>query len=154
MGEGGRSMGTFGEIVQVLIVFLQNQVLTDGVLLTAIVEVESLDKSRLLTDVSSNADDLEALTPNHFIVGKATPNLAPGIFIDKKISCQKCWRQAHVITSHIWKRWLFTYLSGLTSRNKWFQAAPNVKIGELVLVVDYRTPEGPGACFSKIPVTY
>ena len=70
-------MGTFGEILQVFIVFLQNQVLTDEVLLTTIVEVESLDDSRPLADVSSNADDLEAITHNHFIVGKATPNLPP-----------------------------------------------------------------------------
>ena len=70
-------MGKFGEILQVFIVVLQNQVLTDEVLLTAIVEVESLEDSRPLTDVSSNADDLEALTLNHFIIGKATPNLPP-----------------------------------------------------------------------------
>ena len=44
-------------------VVLQNQVLTDEVLLTAITEVESLINSRPLTEVSSDADDLEALTP-------------------------------------------------------------------------------------------
>ena len=27
---------------------------------------------------------VEVLTPNHFIVGRATPNLPPGIFIDKR----------------------------------------------------------------------
>ena len=58
-------------------------------LLTAIVEVESLEDSRPLTDVSSNADDLEALTPNHFIIGRPTPNLPPGIFIDNRYHAKR-----------------------------------------------------------------
>ena len=122
---------------KVLNILLQNHVLTDEVLLTAITEVESLVNSRPLTEVSSDADDLEALTPNHFLIGRATPNLPPGIFADKEISSQKRWRQAQVITIHIWKRWLHEYLPGLTARKKWFQAVPNLKVGDLVLIVDY-----------------
>ena len=99
-------------------VVLQNQVLTDEVLLTAITEVESLVNSLPLTEVSSDADDLEALTPNYFLIGRATPNLPPGIFADKEVSSQKRWRQAQVITIHIWKRWLHEYLPGLTARKK------------------------------------
>lgn len=123
-------------------VVLQNQVLMDEVLLTAIIEVESLVNSRPLTEVSSDADDLEALTPNHFLIGRATPNLPPGIFADKEITSQKRWRQAQVITTHIWKRWLHEYLPGLTARKKWFQAVPYLKVGDLVLIVDYGTPRG------------
>ena len=55
--------------------FLQNHVLTDEVLSTAITEVESLVNSRLSTDVSSDTNDLEDLTPNHFLIGRASPNL-------------------------------------------------------------------------------
>ena len=50
--------------------------------------------SRPLTEVSSDVDDLEALTPNHFIIGRGTLNLPPGIFVDRKISSHKRWRQA------------------------------------------------------------
>ena len=97
---------------------LRNQVLTDEVLVTAITEVEWLVNSRPLTEVSSDVDDLEALTPNHFIIGRASPNLPPGIFADKKISCQKRWRQAQVITTHVWNRWLRENLPGLAVRKK------------------------------------
>ena len=114
----------------------------DEVLLTAITEVESLVNSHPLTEVSSDADNLEALTPNHFLIGRATPNLPPGIFAYKEITSQKRWRQAQVITTHIWKRWLHEYLPGLTARKKSFQAVPNLKVGELVLIVDYGTPRG------------
>ena len=86
-------------------VVLHNQVVTDEVLLTAMAEVESLVNGHPLIEVSSDVNDLDALTPNHFIVGRNVPNLPPGIFADKEISSQKCWRQAQVITSHVWKRW-------------------------------------------------
>ena len=40
--------------------------------------------SRPLTEVSSDVDDLEALTPNHFIIGRGTLNLPPGVFVDRE----------------------------------------------------------------------
>ena len=91
-------------------VVLQNQVLTDEVLQTAFAEVEWVVNSRPLTQVTSDLDDLEALTPNHFLIGRGSLNLPPGIFVDKEISSRKRWRQAQVIANHIWNRWLREYL--------------------------------------------
>ena len=124
---------------RVLTAVLQNHVLMDEVLLT---EVESLVNNRLSTEVSSDADHLEDLNPKHFLIGRATPNLPPGIFTDNEISSQKRWRQAQVITTRIWKNCLREYLPGLTARKKWFQAVPNLKDGDLVLIVDCGTPRG------------
>ena len=74
--KGGR--GIWERLVtsckNVLNIVLQNQVLADEVLLTAITEVESLVNSPPLTEASSDVDDLVALTPNHCIIGRATPN--------------------------------------------------------------------------------
>ena len=98
--------------------------------------------SRPLTEVSSDVDDLEALTPNHFIIGRGTLNLPPGVFVDREISSHKRWRQAHVVATHIWNRWLREYLPCLITRKKWLQPTANVKIGDLVLVVDYAAPRG------------
>ena len=123
-------------------VVLQNQVLTDEVLLTAFAEVEWLVNSRPLTEVSSDLEDLEALTPNHFIMGRGTHNLPPGVFVDREISSHKRWRQAQVVATHIWNRWLREYLPSLITRKKWLQPTANVKIGDLVLVVDYAVPRG------------
>ena len=123
-------------------VVLRNQVLTDEVLLTAFAEVEWLVNSRPLTEVSSDVDDLEALTPNHFIIGRGTLNLPPGVFIDKEMSSHKRWRQAQVVATHIWNRWLREYLPRLITRKKWLQPTANVKIGDLVLVSDYAVPRG------------
>lgn len=65
---------------------LNNQVLTDEVLSTTMVEVEALINSRPLTEVSSDVDSIEAITPNHFLLARSSVNLSPGVFVDKEIS--------------------------------------------------------------------
>ena len=50
---------------------------TDEMLLTVMAEVEGLLNSRPLTHVSTDPDDYQALTPNHFLIGCASPNLPP-----------------------------------------------------------------------------
>ena len=73
-------------------------------------EVEWLVNSRPLTEVSSDVDDLAALTPNHFIIGRGTLKLPPGVFVEREISSHKRWHQAQVVATHIWNRWLREYL--------------------------------------------
>jgi transposase InsO family protein len=68
---------------------LKKQVLTDEVLATTMAEVESLVNSRPLTEVSSDVDAMEAITPNHFLLGCSSINLSPGVFVDKEISSYK-----------------------------------------------------------------
>ena len=77
-------------------VVLHGQVVTDEVLETAFAETEALVNSRPLTEVSSSSSDLEAITPNHFLISRANPVLPCGVFADKEISSKKQWRQ----TSH------------------------------------------------------
>ena len=125
-----------------LYVVLQNQVLTDEVLVNAFAEVEWLVNSPPLTEVSSDVDDLEALTPNHFIIGRGTLKLPPGVFVDKEMSSHKRWRQAQVVATYTWNRWLREYLPGLITHKKWLQPTANVKIGDLVLVSEHAVPRG------------
>ena len=58
--------------------------------------------SRPLAEVSSDVNDLEALTPNHFIIGRETLKLPPSVFVEKETSHHKHWRQVQVVATHIW----------------------------------------------------
>ena len=123
-------------------VVVHGQVVTDEVLETAFAETEALVNSRPLTEVSSSSSDLEAITPNHFLMSRANPVLPCGVFADKEISSKKRWRQTQVIINQVWVRWLREYLPTLTARRKWNQSTRNVKVGDLVLVVDEKTQRG------------
>ena len=57
-----------------MIAVLDGRSLTEAVLITTMCFVEQTLKARPMTSVSDHLDDLEALTPNHFLSGRA--NLA------------------------------------------------------------------------------
>lgn len=118
------------------------QLVTDETLLTFLAEVESLLNSRPLTHVSSDHQDEEALTPNHFLTGRANANLPVGVVSDRDLCSRKRWRHAQVMTNHFWKRWLREYVPSLTERRKWRRDAPNLAEGDVVLVVDENSPRG------------
>lgn len=56
---------------------------------TVLVETEAIVNSRILTPVSDDLNDYEALTTNHFLIGRASPNSPPGRFEEREISRRK-----------------------------------------------------------------
>ena len=118
------------------------QCVNDETLLTFMAEVESLMNGRPLTHVSTDYRDEEALTPNHFLLGRRNPNLPPDVVSDKDLCSRRTWKHAQVMTQHFWKRWLREYVPALTERRKWRNEARNVREGDLVLVVDEKSPRG------------
>ena len=82
-------------------------------------EVESLLNSHPLTHVSTHLADQEALTLNHFLLEHPNPNLPPDVFVDREISSRKRWRQAQVVTTHIWNIRLKEDFPSLKERRKW-----------------------------------
>ena len=117
--------------------------LSDEVLLSVIAEAESLLNSRPLTHISVDPSDPEPLTPNHFLLGRSSPNIPYDIVEDHQITSRRRWKAAQVIVNHFWQRWLREYLPSLTERRKWLQSsASNLKKGDIVLIADPNTPRG------------
>ncbi|XP_078347341.1 uncharacterized protein LOC144632548 [Oculina patagonica] len=73
------------------------QCVNDETLLTFMAEVESLLNGRPLTHVSTDHRDEEALTPNHFLLGRANPNFPPDVVNDRDLCSRKRWKHAQVI---------------------------------------------------------
>jgi len=87
--------------------------------------------------------DLEAITPNHFLLGRNSPNMPPVVFDERDLNSRKRWRQAQTLTDHFWRRWLREYVPALTERRKWrTRSQHDVQIGDLVLVVEDHLPRG------------
>lgn len=122
---------------------LNGQLVNDETLLTLMAEIERLLNNRPLTHVSVDPQDLEAITPNHFFIGRNSPNVPPDVFDERDLNSRKRWRQAQTLTDHFWRRWLCEYVPALTERRKWrTRSQTDAQIGDLVLVVEDNLPRG------------
>ena len=110
------------------------QVLTDEGLLTITAMAESIVNNRPITPNSADANDMNALSPNHFLIMKPVKDI-PGIFDQECL--RKHWRQLQYLANVLWKRWLREYLPQLQQRSKWELEKRDLCVGDLVLVMDY-----------------
>ena len=119
---------------------LKEQMLNDESLQTLFCEVEAIINSRPITKVSSDPNDLEALTPNHLLLLKGKSMLPPGIFGKEEVYGRRRWRQIQYLADIFWKRWLREYLPLLQERQKWLYPQRNFQVGDIVLLVEPTLP--------------
>lgn len=105
---------------------LRTQNLDEEGLHTVLGEVESILNSRPLTKESTDPNDLEALTPNHFFFLKSKPSLPPGLFHKEDSYARWRWKQVQYISDLFWKRCTKEYLPQLQERQKWAKAKRNL----------------------------
>lgn len=119
---------------------LREQILDDEGLNTLMCEIEAILNDRPITKNSDHHNDLEALTPNHLLLMRQQPNLPPGVFTKSDNYCRRRWRQVQYMANLFWNRWVKEYLPLLQERQKWHEVKRNLKIGDVVLVVDSNSP--------------
>ena len=93
--------------------------------------------ARPLTRVGDDPEDLEALTPNHFLLGR--PVIAEPLMPDavRYVDCRKMCKVAQAYNQMIWNRWAKKYLPKWNNRSKWATNDERVlKVGELVWLID------------------
>ena len=97
---------------------LANRRLTFPVLAITMCLVEQTLNARPLTPVSDDAEYLEALTPNHFPLGR--PVLAEPLMPDavRYVDCRKMYKVTQAYNQMIWNRWLKEYLPKWNVRSK------------------------------------
>ena len=121
---------------QILQALLKEQVVSDEVLLTVVMEASNILNSRPLTRNSDDAQDEQPLTPNHLLKLRSCQDLPPGIFDESDAYTKRRWRQAQYMINLFWKRWVREYLPTLQQRQKWHAIKSDMKVGDLVLVMD------------------
>jgi hypothetical protein len=106
---------------------------------TLLCQVEAVLNSRPLCPLSNNPENLEVLTPGHFLIG--TSLLALPDHNLKNLASNRFSRWLHVQQMvRLWKCWSHDYLQQLQQRTKWKDVQPNVMIGNLVLVKEDTLP--------------
>ena len=111
--------------------------ITDEELHTAICGAERLLNSRPITYVSSDANDLTPLTPNHFIIGQLGGIFAPEVLEEAEVyNPRKRWHRIQELIQSFWKRWKKEFLPQLNVIHKWFHPRHNLKPGDVVLIAE------------------
>ena len=91
--------------------------LSDVELRTLLAEVEAIVNNRPITAVSDDPNDYPTLTPNHFLLQRAT-QLPRGVFVNEDLFSRKRWRKVQFLADHYWKRWIREYVPIFQRRPK------------------------------------
>ena len=137
---GGSWERMIRSIRRILSTLLHTQIVSDDVLSTLMAEVEGILNSRPLTPVILDPKANEALTPNHLLLVRGTPNIPPGIFEKRDCYAKRRWAQVQYLANQFWFRWVREFLPSLNSRSKWQLKSRNFQENDLVLVIDQTQP--------------
>jgi len=118
----------------------RNRYLKEDEFRTLMADITGFLNSRPLTYESSDVDDFRALTPNHFLLQRASASAPPGEF---SIPNQRDhFKFIQHVSNLVWSRWIKEYLPNQIARRKWKLPERNFKRGDVVLVVDPNLPRG------------
>lgn len=104
---------------------------------TLLSKVEACLNSRPLCALTEDPEDLDFLTPAHFLTGR------PGLtIIETAQDARTRWNLTTKLFQDLWKRWKTEYLTTLSARSKWKDAKSNIEIGDLVVIHEENIPPG------------
>ncbi|XP_073990942.1 uncharacterized protein [Rhodnius prolixus] len=87
--------------------------------LTIICQIEAILNSRPLTAVSSSPDDLQVLTPGHFLIMRPMTALPTDSSLTPRTALRSKWTMAQFTVNQFWKRWHREYLLEQQAMLKW-----------------------------------
>uniref|UniRef100_A0A8D8M273 Integrase catalytic domain-containing protein n=1 Tax=Cacopsylla melanoneura TaxID=428564 RepID=A0A8D8M273_9HEMI len=110
--------------------------------LTILCRCEAILNSRPIgVPGSCPVDDIQCLTPGHFLIGApllARPEPSLADVPENRVSR---WELLQQVTQHFWKRWAREYLHTLIQRQKWCDRSENLKVGDIVVMtIDNQPP--------------
>ncbi|XP_050072646.1 uncharacterized protein LOC126560733 [Anopheles maculipalpis] len=109
---------------------------------TLLYQISAILNSRPLTAIHSSPESVEALTPAHFLIARASFSIPATIQDDDTDGVKTRWKRVQKLTQQFWSRWQADYLSQLRCYAKWTRRTPNVQVGQIVLVGDDNLPVG------------
>ena len=96
---------------------------------TILAQVEAVLNSRPIAPlVAISEEGLEALTPGHFLVGRALQSLPTHMASSNRVSSIKRWNLLQKLTEEFWQQWKADYLLHVNRYRKWLTTRENLPI--------------------------
>ncbi|GFT08888.1 integrase catalytic domain-containing protein [Trichonephila clavipes] len=102
-------------------------------LTTLMAQIEAVLNSRPLSPLSSDPNDLNPLTPGHFLTNCAISSFPEPYTASDSLSYHSRWKLVQSLRDKFWNRWSTEYLTDLQTRAKWSEQNPNLMENQLVL---------------------
>lgn len=117
-----------------------NSILSFEEMSTLLAQIEALLNSRPYVPTNANVDDLDSLTPGHFLIGAPLscvpePNLEK--IPENRLSR---WQNVQARVQSFWRRWSLEYLHTLQQRHKWQNIEANLHTGDIVIIKEENMP--------------
>jgi hypothetical protein len=119
---------------------LGNTHLTFEELSTLFAHVESILNSRPLTPLTSDPNDLQPLTPGHFLIGRTFTSVPSPDLREIRTTRLDRFQRIEYARQHFWDRWRNEYMKELQQRGKWRTKQRQLNIGDLVVINDPHLP--------------
>ncbi|XP_058811039.1 uncharacterized protein LOC131675927 [Topomyia yanbarensis] len=104
---------------------------------------ESVVNSRPLTFIPLEAEQIEALTPNHFLLPSSRGVVQPPKEqAESTMVCRGNWKLCQAMLNQSWRRWVREYLPTIARRTKWFEETKPIEVGDLVVIVEEKIRNG------------
>ncbi|KYN50043.1 hypothetical protein ALC62_00070, partial [Cyphomyrmex costatus] len=109
-------------------------------LYTLLVQIEAVLNSRPLTPMSNDPQDLNVLTPAHFLIGCPLTSYPESDLNSLPINRLSRWQRVEQLKHQFWRRWVKEYLHNCQLRVKWNKASDSIKVGQLVILLEENLP--------------
>ena len=139
--QGGVWERIIRSIRKIMRALVGERLLDDEALHTFLLEVERILNNRPITPASDDPTDLLPLTPSMLLLGRVDSPLPIDNFV-KADGYRKSWRLVQLLSDKFWARWIREYLPILQTRQKWLKPQRNLKVGDLVLMLDENSKRG------------
>lgn len=116
-----------------------NTILTYEEMATIITQIECILNSRPICPLTDDPDDLNVLTPGHFLIGRYLQTVPEPQIMQLPINRLTRWQHITQMVQSFWTKWSKEYLQRHQTIYKWKQTTP-INAGTLVLIMDERYP--------------
>lgn len=117
-----------------------NANLTYEELSTVLVQIEAVLNSRPMYPLSSDPNDLQPLTPAHFLLGRPLTAPAGDDVTAAATHTLTRFKRVEQMRQNFWKRWSKEYVSELQRRVKWKSNKEDLKPRTMVLIKEDNMP--------------